>query len=300
MNSVSMDLQEALDLFLELPKKPETIRGYRHALGLLIGSIGARNDVRLVSKQMIISYANKLHRRDISPHTINREIRTIKAFFNWLVRIDVLETSPADAISEKRTEPRIDRAKAATREEMQRVAWAAYGNARNYALVRFLEDTGCRAIELSRLRIDRVNFDDLEALVHGKNDIRYVVDFSSSTGVALQKWLEERPKVGHDFVFCGLYQPHEQMTADAIRLVVRRLSWKAGVRSLGTHAWRHAKGFALADQKTPVTIAAGVLGHTNAQTTMRWYYPQDRESVKAASRRAFVEHPEDMLSDEDG
>lgn len=292
-----MDLEEALDLFLALDKKPETIRGYRHCLTLLIDAIGRHNDITHISRQMIVSYVNNLHKRNLSPHTINREIRSIKAFFNFLVKIEALDASPADAISEKRLSPAIDRSKAATSREMRLVSMAAFGNPRNYAMIRFLEDTGCRAIELSRLKIQEIDFNKQEARVHGKNDIFYVVDFSFGTGIALNEWLIARPFVDHDFVFAGAYDPYDPLTPDAVRAIVRRYSKKAGVRSLGTHAWRHAKGFALADNNTPITIAAGVLGHTNPQTTMRWYYPHDRESIKKASRKSFLDHPEDPERD---
>jgi site-specific recombinase XerD len=290
-----MDLQQALDLFLELPKKPETIRGYRHALGLLIDAIGRHNDISLITRHMLVSYVNKLHQRHLSPHTINREIRSIKAFFNWLVSMDFLEASPADAIHEKRLAPAIDRDKAATPREMYLVAMAAFGHPRNYALIRFLEDTGCRAIELSRLKIQEIDFNTHEARVFGKGDRYYVVDFSDGTAIALNEALIARPFTDHNFVFAGAFAPHDPLTPDAIRAIVRRYCHKAGVRSLGTHAWRHAKGFALADQNTPVTIAAGVLGHANPETTMTWYYPHDRETIKRESRKAFLDHPEDTF-----
>lgn len=292
-----MKLLKAFELFIGTYNKESTRRAYETTIRPLVTALGPIRDVTSVTPADLIAYANELktgevrylthptrpnQKKRISAATYNKQIKGIKRFFNWLVEIDELTVSPAGKLKKEKLPRAVDReAKAATPEEIQMIFMATFGHTRNYALVRFLADTGCRAGGASGLRIKDVDLTNRKAIVTEKGDKTRPVWFSDETAKWLGIWLAERPVWDHDYVFGS---KDGNLSSSSVSQIVRRACKKARIRSLGAHALRHAKGFALSDKKVSPTVAAVALGHDSPQTTMDSYYPQDYERAEQAIR----------------
>jgi len=136
------------------------------------------------------------------------------------------------------------------------------------------------AAGLTRKRLDLMR---RKAVVVEKAGKRYDVYFTEETAEALTAWLKRRPVCDHDFVFCEVRKPHRKLSNPAVSQIIRRLCIKAGVGSYGSHAFRHAMGHDLQDT-TEATTAALVMGHSNPETTINFYYAKSRKRAEAASR----------------
>ena len=78
----------------------------------------------------------------LSPYTIHGYVRTTRTFFRWLVDEELIEVSPAARLKL----PRLPKEppKAIAPEDRDRLLEAAEPDPRDYAIVCFLADTGCR------------------------------------------------------------------------------------------------------------------------------------------------------------
>jgi integrase len=192
----------------------------------------------------------------------------VKIFFNWLVKMDVIEKSPARTLKIQQTNARVEKSKAMSDEELKRVLDWVKWHPRDFALITFLADTGCRAGGAAGLRVEDIDFDNLRAIVTEKGEKTRPVSFEAVCARALRVWLDKRPAKAGAYVFSETVRP---LQAASISQIVTRACIRAGVRPLGSHSLRHRKGHQMAFGLVPPTIAAMAMGHSDPETTMKYY-----------------------------
>jgi integrase/recombinase XerC len=277
-----MKLKDAVTLFLGEYQKPSTRRTYHDVLIPMCENIGAGRPVENIQTVDLIAYSQDIRERGYREATVQKHFRTIKIFFNWLVRLGEIPASPARAIRQKRLSGRVTREKAMTDTELSRILDFAKWHPRNYALILFLADTGCRAGGASSLMLKNLDLEKMTAVVTEKGDKTRNVAFGQQCAQAIRAWLLKRPKSAGEYVFSPRKEP---LSPDSISQVVRRACLKTGVRSLGSHSLRHRKGHQFADAKVAPSIAATALGHSDVVITLTHYYPADWESAEKELRK---------------
>ncbi|MBZ0315422.1 MAG: tyrosine-type recombinase/integrase [Anaerolineae bacterium] len=284
-----MKLEEAIRLFVGKYDKPSTRRAYHQVLTDMALRIGAGRPVERITTVDLLIYVQEIKERGLKHATEYKYIKTMRTFFNWLVRIKVIPESPVAAVENKRPARSVGRNKAMTDEELAILESYVLWKPRDLAILLFLADTGCRAGGAAHLRLQDLDLDNLKAMVTEKGDKTRPVWFGERTATALRKWLLKRGPRPHDYVFCGDNGP---LLAASISQVIRRASYATETRSLGSHSLRHRKGFQLADARVAVTVAATALGHENPMTTMENYWPNDYERAEQAIRELVIKPEE--------
>lgn len=294
-----MKLQAAVEVFLGNFSNSATRRAYAGILNRLSAAIGPDRQVTHLTKIDLVQYANDLrdgnlryanHPRrpsesgQLSESTFRKHVKGIKRFFRWMVEMELVEKSVADVLKARKPRRRDDRDKAASPGEIETLARYFYGHTRNWALFRFLVDTGCRAGGVATLRLSKLRLDEGEALVVEKFNKQRTVWFTQETAAALRAWLVKRPTWQHEFVFGTAKGP---LKPDTVSLILVRACKNIGIRPLRAHKFRHALGFKFADAGIAPTIAAVVMGHDDAATTLDHYYPHDLERAQTAARQVM-------------
>lgn len=291
-----MKLIEAYEVFRAEYSNEQTKRAYRYILEPFISHIGQGWDASEIEQIALRRYIQQLKAGEVrgingeninlkSPHSVYKHIKGLKRFFNWLVEVEVLASSPARNIPNPAPDSKIASSKAATPKEIRELLKVAYGNPRAYAIAMFFVDTGARAQGVVNLTISEVDLANLTATVHEKFGKSRPVFYTSEAANAMREWLVNRPICDHDYFFTQIQGVHKgkPMTADAVRAIISRVFKKCGVTH-GTHAIRHFVGFQLSDAGISPTVAATILGHDNPETTMNHYYPHDFERAEQAIR----------------
>ena len=281
-----MNLESAITTFLLSQPNLGTRKAYRSCLIPLQDYIGLARPVDEVNVMEVVRYSSKLYDKDYSPATIRKHVISIKAFFNWLIKIDVLEKSPAAAIKTpaRKSNTRLKAVKNEEFEILRDYTWKT--SPRNHALVLFAGDTGCREIAMRRLRISDLNLEDHSAQITGKGDKTRTVYYGDECKAALEYWLKVKPINTTDYVFrerVNSKTSRGELKAGVLSQVIRRITKKHGIgidRSLGLHGFRHRLGHNMADSGTAPSIAQKVLGHANVETTLNHYYPDDDHRVR--------------------
>lgn len=278
-------LHEALLTFLQVDRSPKTNKQYKMVLDQLVTAIGPQRAVKRVTYEDLVDYFARLRQRGLKDTTRSGYLSVVKAFFAWCVTSGYLKKSPAAHVRVKIARREEEAVKAVPPAELAAMVEFARYHPRNYAMMLFFVDTGCRVTGLHSLRIANINFEKKEALLIEKGGVLHRAEFGDTTAEALRRWLKKRPKVDHDYVWTGQGPLHKPLTEGGIAAVVRTLAVRTEAsHKWGPHAIRHATGNAWGKRGVPITITARKLGHTTTRTTAR-YYPRDNDYLKQMSRR---------------
>lgn len=280
-----MKLNDAIDLFTGTYQKPTTRRTYAKLLDQFAQQIGPGRAIDAITHADIVAYHNHLLAQNYAAATLQQRVKGVKTFFNWLVKMEMLQHSPARILKARKPPRRQTRDKAMTDDELDLIlSYVRFRSTRDYALVMFLADTGCRVAGAARLKTDDIDWDKREATVTEKGDKTRQVRFGQDTARQLRKHIIGRKHIQGPYVFS---HDGRRVRPETLSQRIRRACYglrKVGfdIRVLSAHSLRHRKGHQLADTRISPTIAATALGHDSVMTTLENYYPDDWDTAAQA------------------
>lgn len=286
MNKLRAALQQALRSFLDTEEdewSPKTLRNYEQSLARHITFLGPDRMVEDIKREDITAWSKSLKdsERGLSSASIARYKREARRFWYWLDEEGYETQSPFQIkISSCTPDPfRVKAIAPQDRRAMLRTAWES-GNKRDYAIMRFIADTGCRSGGAYRLQLAYLNLETCEADLLEKGDKSHWVVFTEETAEAIRQWLEVRPAAEHDYVFTALGSGR-QMNEDTMRQMFARVAKRAGVtKNYNAHAWRHAVGKHLLRETGDPALVRAKLGHSSVEVTLMYYANKDRDEVR--------------------
>ena len=213
--------------------------------------------------------------------TINNKIRSLKAFFTFLIEEEMIneKSNPMKRIKQIKEEIKIevlsDNQVKMVLKHLDRQA--IYNNRfialRNRTIVIFLISTGVRRGELVNIKWSDVNFESYSIKVFGKK--RQLASIPMSTKLK-RELLEYRiyceqffGKLG-DYVFCS--QQNKKISKEAISSIFKKLHKELnfeGVR-LSCHDFRHYFASKAIQNGIDVMTLQRILRHENIQMTQRY------------------------------
>ena len=280
-------LQSALDTYLLLDRRPTTSKQYALTLAKLIAALGPDRDVSTVTHEDLLRYLAGLRASGLKPTTVSNYTAIIKAFFAWCVRRRYLPLSPAADLPRRQPRRDLTRRRDIPPDDLQRlVDLARLTSPRNYALLLFLIDTGCRAGGAASLQVDHLDLPAGTALILEKGGHWVNVRYGHETTLALSRWLDCRPPASHAYVWTGKRPHFNPLKPASISAVVAALAARTGASRLWrAHSIRHAVGHAYANAGAPLTLTQRKLNHADPLVTARFYYPDSDDDLRIISER---------------
>jgi hypothetical protein len=162
----TVTLQDAADAFLDHHDLARsTRRGYRASLASLVAGPGPATAVGEPSGPMLAGWFRGRHAR-AAPATWNRELATLRAAVGWWRRRGWLAVGPTAALERRRE--RVDRTRALTRSQPERLFGRRDLPLRERTLWRLPYETAARANELLALDVEDLDLANRRARVHSK------------------------------------------------------------------------------------------------------------------------------------
>jgi len=281
-----MKLKSAVELFLNRIDNTGTKKAYKQATTYLMKYLGtdralASIDAETFQKIFWIPLLEDHNTWSIA--TRRKHIKSLRALFNLCIAQGYISINPAHIVKLPSINAAVPRDRAISEIEYERLLeYARFTSPRNYALLLFLADTGCRAIAAAGLRLEDIDLTSKSAWITGKGDKSRTVYFGDECRIALQNWLRMKKKKSGAYVFRE--RPGDKpIKPAAISQAVWRLAKTCGIdHPVGSHRFRHRLGHRLADAHVPPSVAQNALGHTDVRTTLDHYYPNDDERVREA------------------
>lgn len=204
-------------------------------------------------------------------------IRIWKAFFNWCVKEELLEKSPAVRLEFPKVEKKIRSAFAdeQLQEMIDSFDLSTEQGFRDYIILLLLTDTGLRRAEVASLRVEDVQADYIRVLGKGRKERR--VGISPELSTLLWKYVNKyRHPLNPDepmlFLSTGRGNVGRPFGRGGMGGLMARLKKKMGIDDvrLSAHTFRHTFAKMYLEEGGDVFSLSRELGHSDIKTTQRY------------------------------
>lgn len=228
--------------------------------------------------------------KGLSGHAINTYLRSIRAFWSWLVREDVIMSSPFSKVRIPKAPKKVIATFSNTQlaDMLKAINTATVAGFRDWTMILMLLDTGLRASELTGLILDDVNLEDGLMKVHGKGNKERVVPIGGRVQKAIWRYLQRNRSQPANPLCPTLFltASGRPITTDRLRTTVEKYANKANITGVrcSPHTFRHT--FAISYLRTggDVFSLQRILGHSSLEI-VRNYVNMGGADVKACHRR---------------
>ena len=175
-----------------------TVAAYRRDLERFLEWLAGRSVPKLTIHDLA-DYAGWLHEKKLAPASIARHLVSLKVFFRYLQLEGVLTDNLAELLGSQKLWQRVP--KVLSPQQIDRLFEAPVRGdpcwRRDRALLELLYATGCRASEISNLKLRDMHLDEGYCICRGKGDKERMVPLGARAVAAVQVYLEhERAKTG--------------------------------------------------------------------------------------------------------
>ena len=274
-------------------KSPQTKKWYAYRLDLLARHLGETRPLMDVLEVDLIQYREVLEKKKLAPDTLHGYIRAARRLFKWLYKRGIIS---ADIVAELHLPKLPQRGKKGISDAHAALILdeAKKHSARDYALISFLESTGCRRGGVASIRLDALNLQDTppadrRAQVIEKGNKQRTVFLSPQAAEALRAWLNIRTSKSK-FVF--VTDEGDPLHSDAVSEILDRYKKRLGIKApCSPHQWRHRWFRKMISSRMPLAQAAQIGGHESTDITYRFYGQFAQDELHEAYDRYFWGNP---------
>lgn len=265
-----------------------TVRNYISDLGQFYDHLapanaeGERRHVELgqIDNLTIREYLATLYEAKKQKTSIARKLATLRTFFKFLCRENLLDMNPARLVSSPRLEKRLPSTHSV--DEVIRFVETPETDTplgvRDRAILELLYGTGMRVSELCGLNLTDVDFKHDAIRVRGKGRKERIVPFGSKAKATLEAYLGVRGRILAEAseedrdplaIFLN-YQGTRISTRSVGRMIDKYLKVCADVHSLSPHSLRHSFATHLLSAGADLRAIQELLGHARLSTTQKY------------------------------
>jgi integrase/recombinase XerC len=232
--------------------------------------IDSENEI--VSDYKIIrKWVAYLSSHNLSPKTINRKLSTLRSFYNFLLRKELIDINPVLKVTRLKTEKKLP--EFITGDKMDLLLDSPvfpdnFEGMRDRLIIEMLFGTGMRRAELIGLTIENINLAKKNIKVTGKRNKQRIIPFPYSLTDLLNKYLTERnnSETVHDFLF--ITKSGKQIYPNLVyRVVNKYISFISTQKKKSPHILRHAYATAMLNNGADINAVKELLGHANLSAT---------------------------------
>lgn len=273
MNDImgQMELNDYLDKFVDFLKSAKkasaTVIAYKKDIAQLIEYVKkqGRSNIKDITVDDLNNFLALLHTQNYTPKSISRKINSIKTFYRFLAQNKFIENNVSSSIVHPKFDSKAPRI--LSRMEYRALRDAAREDIRISAVIELLLQTGMRIGELAALQLSSVT-DHFTKIPQFEGHAEREVPLNKSAKLALDHYLETRPKVQSDALF--ITKTGRPLLIRNIRTAIDRYFKIAGIQGAKVNDLRHTFiAHHLAAGASPVLISK-LVGHKRISTTEKY------------------------------
>lgn len=201
------------------------------------------------------------------PRSIARKTTVIRSFFRYVLKKGEIEDNPARTL----TTPKIPRDLPQVIDEkdmveiIQSIRHEGKHAIRDKAIMELFYSTGIRLSELTRLKKESINWDDMTIRVTGKGDRERIIPFGKPAKNALKTYLQS---TGDNSPFVFVNVRGQALSGRTVQRIVKKyIGLVSEVRKQSPHVIRHSFATHLLDRGADLRAVQELLGHRHLSTT---------------------------------
>ena len=243
------------------------------------------------NKRDILMYIQELEGRGLSPHSINFYISAVSTFFKYLVEFDYRDkTNPCDTVQRVSTQGVEQKQEYLTEDEYTNLLQAIkvrtakarkfeFTSARDTLLVTLNLTVGLRCSEALNLTVEQFNSDVISIIGKGGKLRKFKVTDEIRT--RFNEYMEVRDQAfndGEDSDLLFVSVTGKELHVKDINKNLKKYCERCGIdKDITSHCLRRSCATHYLQEGIPVAQVSRLLGHSNPQTTMR-YFREDGSS----------------------
>ena len=272
-------MTEYLDQFIQMLRSEKyysahTCSNYRRDLNLfqahLLGQ-GIESWAE-VGYADVSSFAATRHRQGRKSRTIQRELSSIRSFYQFLILNAVVAKNPAREVSAPKPDKPLP--KICDAETIDRLLQLTDDSdallVRDVAIFELIYSSGLRLAELVGINLDDIDLAQQQLIVTGKGNKTRYLPVGSKAVAAVQRWLKLRQDYRKDANQSALFLSQRGQRISP-RNVQSRLSQliqrQALAQHISPHMLRHSFATHLLESSSDLRAVQELLGHVNIATT---------------------------------
>lgn len=282
--------------YLEFEKKysKHTIISYKNDLQQFIDYLSAeKSELQItdINHQIIRSWITDLLSEEISAKTVNRKLSSLKTFFKYLQKQEVIKTNPLSKISGPKTPKRLP--VFIDEQPMQDLFNSiefdeGFIGLRDKLILDILYQTGIRRSELAQLKVSDIDFYQSALKVLGKRNKERIIPISLSLKRNLEAYFQVKEVKSSFNTIVFITEKGKPLGDQGIYRVVKKyLSHITTISKKSPHVLRHTFATHLLNNGADINAVKDLLGHASLSAT-QVYTHNTIEKLKKSYKQA---HP---------
>ncbi len=281
---------------LEKRYSPKTVESYSTDLTQFANYIDELSDGydihwKKIDKKYVRHFLMELQGRNLNRRSIARKVATLKSFFRFLEKQEIVDKSIASSVKMPKFENKLP--EYLTKNEIDKIIHLPQLNhfqgIRDRAILELFYGCGIRLSELLNLKLENLMLREDAIKVKGKGKKERILPVGNYSKKALLYYLDERAKVAeHGLQELFVLKSGKKMYPMAVqRLIKKYINQVVSLSSASPHMLRHSYATHLLDNGANIRVVKDLLGHENLSTT-QVYTHLSIEHLKSVYKNA---HP---------
>ncbi|MBT5018128.1 site-specific tyrosine recombinase XerD [Planctomicrobium sp.] len=252
-----------------------TVKAYRNDVEQFISWMNEANvgSVLDVDLGVLSQFLGSLHERELKATTISRRLVALKMFFRYLVLEGVVAESSVELMSSPKlwqylptvlSPEMVDRL-------LEAPTWEDSFPKRDRAILAILYATGCRASEVSGMRLRDIRLEENYCRCLGKGNKERIVNLNPFAKKTIETFLEkERPKLlrNRESEYLFLTRTGRSISRIMVWQVVKKYAARIGCSDkISPHTLRHSFATHMLAGGAEIRALQEMLGHASIRTT---------------------------------
>ncbi|WP_299674780.1 tyrosine-type recombinase/integrase [uncultured Tenacibaculum sp.] len=287
--------------YLSLEKKysPHTVLAYKTDLTAFKDFCEVefdQIDLESIHYNQIRSWIVSLVDRGVSNKTINRKVSSLKTFYKFLQKIDVITANPLSKHKSLKVQKKNE--VPFSIKEMQNVFEELkdedFVSLRNKLIVELFYSTGMRRIELINIKVSDVNFSSGTIKILGKRNKERIVPLLATVIQTIRKYIIARAEMNINNEYLFVTEKGNKIYETLVYRVINRYFSKVSTKTKKSpHILRHTFATQLLNQGADLNSVKELLGHSSLAST-QVYTHNNLEQLKQVFNKA---HPRSKKKD---
>ena len=228
-------------------------------------------EIEKVDKRTIRSWIVKLSLSNLSAKSINRKIASLKSFFKFLVKRDLIKKNPSSNVTSLKTDQKIP---TFIKEKDINFLFKNIEvkedctGQRDLLILELLYGTGIRISELINIKISDINFAKKEIKVIGKRNKERIIPLHNNAIYQTKKYLQLAEEEGYKNQHLLITKKGEKIYPMLInRIVKKHLSTLIKSKKYNPHLLRHTFATHILNKGGDLNSIKDLLGHSSLAAT---------------------------------
>lgn len=256
----------------------KTLNTYEQHFHAIAKRLNTEEKIADLTEKDLEKMISSMRQENLRDQSISSYTRTLKVFFSWcneqgISPLNLSIFKAPEAVKETYSDEELLRL---IRKPSMDCGFCEY---RNWVIVNFLINSGCRASTLRNIQIRDVDLNCGQIISrHNKNGKINIIPLCDQMVSILKEYLGIRKGEGSDFLFCN--ESGEKLGESGLRQAIVKYNDERGVKNTSLHSFRHsfAKKYLLDCGGDAFTLQK-LLGHSTLKMTKHYCTIFDKEIV---------------------